>query len=522
MNAGEADPKRAFMEKQVLGVLQNFHSEGLYVTPDIPRKKADNAYASYGMPSSVNVFAIVDSTVFGSAKNGLAITSQGLFWKNDWTTTSAKNHMPWEEFKSTTQVRAVKGSELHLGNGCAFGMSGSSMKPNVLLQLMEKLAQQIQDRVEPMEQSAEAVVTQPIASQAPVVREEPISAPPAAVAPVPPSAPEPTRKPAFEGSYQQEHLQIVNAVAKRHRLSHQIQIAPSIKVYKVEKVIEISAGKIKPFDMLMIVDNTFLQTAKDFLVVTAQAIWAKGTLRKIEQFPISEIRSIRCQEKNLYINDYDFQFFDQLSENEVLVMTNMLKELVVALGNSGKAAAADDPQLPRLLEEILSAVYDDVIDDTVSRLLLDNPRGRGLITELTDCCFGAFYVVEAHLGHRSSDRAELLGQYLLAQTLSTVLALRSSEALWGSLELQVVYTMIQGRLIYRVFEQIEQARISMFPDQDWYVRVLRGVMEADTLEQGVERLQQIVGQLTQANEQAIGCAFECADEVQELFYRGSE
>lgn len=509
------------MEKQVLGVLQNFHCEGFYVTPDIPRKKAENAYASYGMPASVNVYAIVDATVFGSAKNGLAFTSEGLFWKNDWTTTSAKTHMSWDEFKSTAQLRAVKGSELLLGNACAFGMAGSGMKPKVLLQLMEKLAQQLQERVEHMEPAAVAEVADPVASQVPGVRDgAPVSANPAAAVAPAPQAAEPSREPAFEGSYQQEHLQIVNAVAKRHRLSRQIQIAPAIKVYKVQKVIEISAGQIKPYDILMIADNTFLQTAKDFLVVTAQAVWAKGTLRKLEHFPISEIRSIRCEEKNLYINDYDFQFFDQFSENEVLIMTNMLKELVVALCNRGPSSAADEPQLPRVLDDVLSAVYDDVIGDVVSRLQMEgNPQGRQLVAALTDCCFGAFYAVEAHLGNRSPDRAELLGQYLLAQTLSTVLALRNSDELWSSLELQVTYMMIQGRLIVRVFQQAERARITMLSDHNWYVQVLRSVMEADTLDQGLEALQQVLGYLTPAKEQALGCAFECAEDVQELFYR---
>ncbi|MBO9548065.1 hypothetical protein [Pseudomonas sp.] len=509
------------MEKTVLGVLQNFHSEGLYVAPDIPRKKADNATASYGMPSSVKVFAIVDSTVFGSAKNGLAFTSHGLFWKNDWTTTSAKTHMPWEEFKSTSQGRATKGSELLLGNGCAFGMAGSSMKPKVLLQLMEKLAEQLQEPAEPAVQTVEAPVAQPVASQPSVAREEPVHIA-KAITPDAAPEPEPVRKPAFDGSYQQDQLQIVNAVAKRHRLSHQIQVAPSIKVYKVEKVIEISAGRIKPYDILMIVDNTFLQTAKDFMVVTAKAVWAKGTLRKLEQFPISEIRSIRCEAKNLYINDYDFQYFDQLSENEVLVMTNMLKELVVALGRQAQASAGRvEPQLPRLLDNVLSAIYDDVINDTVTRLRLDNPQGRELITTLTDSCFATFLLVSARLQeHQSSDRAEMLGQYLLAQTLATVFALRSSDELWSSLELQVAYMMIQGRLIYRVFGQTERSGVGMYPGQEWYVQVLRSVMEADSLDEGLEALREVLGQLTRANQKAIEAAFECADQAQELFIEG--
>jgi len=70
-----------FLDELLLGVLQNFHTDGLFVSPDIPKKKQDNAFANYGMKSSVKVFTIIDATVFGSAKNGLAFTSEGLFWK---------------------------------------------------------------------------------------------------------------------------------------------------------------------------------------------------------------------------------------------------------------------------------------------------------------------------------------------------------------------------------------------------------------------------------------------------------
>ncbi len=56
------------METDVLEILQNFHSDGLFVAPNIPSKKAKNASACYGMSSSVDIYAIVDSTVFGSAK----------------------------------------------------------------------------------------------------------------------------------------------------------------------------------------------------------------------------------------------------------------------------------------------------------------------------------------------------------------------------------------------------------------------------------------------------------------------
>ncbi|MGI3004181.1 hypothetical protein ACRTDJ_14010 [Shewanella algae] len=552
------------METDVLEILQNFHSDGLFVAPNIPSKKAKNASACYGMSASVNIYAIVDSTVFGSAKNGLAFTSEGLFWKNDWTTTSAKNHMSWEELINTSQEHAVDGSELLLGQGCAFGMAGSGMKPAVLLKLLEQLAQKIQGNAGATETaevsnvaqadvtpvvdangeasvgstasasvttenlSPEGVTTESVTPAADanggasITNTAPASgtaesAAPASLTPEKPQQ-ESSPKPAFEGSYQREYLDIVNAVAKRHRLSQQIQIAPAIKVHKVRKVIEISEGKIEPYDILMIVDNTFMQTTKDFLVVTPHAIWAKGTLRKVESFSLSEIRSIRCDKKTLFINDYDFQYLDQFSENEVLILTNMLEELVVALRKSDSVSDTDEQlELPAALDTLLSNIYEVVLDDVVSGLRDKGyPENKQLVTSMAECCFSTFFIVDTHLKYRQQDTAELVGQYLLAQTLSGLFALMSVERLWRRTEVKSTYVMMQCSVIIRTCQYFERQGIALRPNQSWYLQLFQTVMDANTLEQGAELIDQEMGNLSADRQLAIDCAFKSGKGVREM------
>ncbi|WP_345847617.1 hypothetical protein [Shewanella algae] len=559
------------METDVLEILQNFHSDGLFVAPNIPSKKAKNASACYGMSSSVDIYAIVDSTVFGSAKNGLAFTSEGLFWKNDWTTTSVKNHMSWEELINTSQEHAVDGSDLWLGQGCAFGMAGSGMKPAVLLKLLEKLAQKIQGNTGATETVEGSNVAQACVTPATVANDEasvgntastsvtaenlppegvttesvipaedanggvsitntalasntaPASDKAESTAPesLKPEKPEQesSPKPAFEGSYQREFLDIVNAVAKRHRLSQQIQIAPAIKVHKVRKVIEISEGKIEPYDILMIADNTFMQTTKDFLVVTPHAIWAKGTLRKVESFSLSEIRSIRCDKKTLFINDYDFQYLDQFSENEVLILTNMLEELVVALRRSDSVSAADEQlQLPAALDTLLSNIYEVVLDDVVSGLRDKGfPENKQLVTSMAECCFSIFFIVDSHLKYRNQDTAELVGQYLLAQTLSGLFALMSIEPLWSNTEAKSTYVMMQCSVIIRTCQYFERQGVALRPNQNWYLQLFQTVIEANTLEQGAELIDQEMGNLSADRQLAIDCAFKSGQGVREMF-----
>lgn len=507
------------MEKLLLDALQASPTKGLYISPDIPRKKSDNAYACYGIPPSAKVFAIVDTTVFGSAKNGLAFTSEGLFWKNDWTTTSAKTCMSWEEFESSADARSTKGFDLLLGGGCALGMSGCDMKPKELLQLMTNIAALMKPAADDAAQPMAAVASQQVASTELADQTEQIIAPaPADDSLNVPQAPAPRPAPAFEGSYHQPHLKIVNAVASRHRLAQQVQVAPSIKVFKIKKVLEISAGQIKPYDVLLIVDNTFLQTAKDFLVVTPQCLWAKGTLRKLDKFPLSEIRSIRCEAKNLYINDYDFQYLDQLTENEVLVLTNMLKDLVGVLRGNTDESEPGGECLPTFLDELLSRSFEKVIGNTLSRLeATSNPEAREAVSLLTGCLCKVFYEVNVQLQNSNADRGALLGQYLLAQNVASVLALRGSEQLWQSVELQAMYVMIQGELTSQLLTQAERAGIDVVHNKIWYLRILRCVMEADTLEQGVSNLEQAFGRLTAAQEEAVESALKRIEAVQELF-----
>jgi hypothetical protein len=57
-------------------------SEKLYVAPDIPEKKLNNAVGAFGFDVGVNmIVAIYDSTVFGSAKDGILFSGERVIYK---------------------------------------------------------------------------------------------------------------------------------------------------------------------------------------------------------------------------------------------------------------------------------------------------------------------------------------------------------------------------------------------------------------------------------------------------------
>jgi hypothetical protein len=53
-----------------------------YYTNPLPERKVSNARMSLNIPADEHIFALIDFTVFGSAKDSMAIANSGIYWKN--------------------------------------------------------------------------------------------------------------------------------------------------------------------------------------------------------------------------------------------------------------------------------------------------------------------------------------------------------------------------------------------------------------------------------------------------------
>lgn len=128
-----------FKEKAIT-ICKNFATDGLYILPSIPEKKLDNATEYFPIDESDEIFGLIDSTVFGSCKTGLAFGLKGIYWKNDWTTNSVDSYLSWGELSALKDDLATKiGSTLILGPGNAVNFSGSSVKNRHALKLLLEL-----------------------------------------------------------------------------------------------------------------------------------------------------------------------------------------------------------------------------------------------------------------------------------------------------------------------------------------------------------------------------------------------
>ena len=110
---------------------------GLYCRPNIPERKLGNAKVSMSVPPDEIVFALMDTTFFGSAKTGAVLTNWGVRWANDWATESKCNAKSWEELKNCRPT--VDGFKLKLGEGAAIGTAGGGMSAKNLALVIEKV-----------------------------------------------------------------------------------------------------------------------------------------------------------------------------------------------------------------------------------------------------------------------------------------------------------------------------------------------------------------------------------------------
>lgn len=134
-------------DERLMWTLNNHATSDFYVGHNIPTNKLRNATAYFPVPRDATVLGLIDCTVFGSCENGLAITDQGLFWKNDdsfgLTTYSSKNHLPWDELIENQHKIAIRDYDILFGNGSVFSTAGSSVSPSQAYHLFHALAELI-------------------------------------------------------------------------------------------------------------------------------------------------------------------------------------------------------------------------------------------------------------------------------------------------------------------------------------------------------------------------------------------
>lgn len=99
---------------------------------EVPSSKIENAFKYYPVDRDDTPLILIDTTLFGSAKTGVLIGKNGVYWENDWTTDSAKKKLSWGElvylYNENEECITAYETDLFFNDDCVLNMAGSSMK----------------------------------------------------------------------------------------------------------------------------------------------------------------------------------------------------------------------------------------------------------------------------------------------------------------------------------------------------------------------------------------------------------
>ncbi|HST62111.1 MAG TPA: hypothetical protein VLK84_25640 [Longimicrobium sp.] len=112
-------------------------SDGFFVAPHIPAHKSTNAIEKCRVTENDTILALVDCTVFGSAKNCLLFTLSGVYYHND--RSGKRPGSGFISYKEFTRRKLGDGGygEVSLDGGESLNISGSAMSKAQVLQLLE-------------------------------------------------------------------------------------------------------------------------------------------------------------------------------------------------------------------------------------------------------------------------------------------------------------------------------------------------------------------------------------------------
>jgi hypothetical protein len=120
----------------LINVLKNHADADFYVAPNIPKSKLANARKSCEVPENDEVLALINSTVFGGAKNCLLVTTSGVFVRNDWAGKSpGRRSVPYKDFLNC-ELGTECSYEVAIGS-VFFNTAGCSMSKRSVVALLE-------------------------------------------------------------------------------------------------------------------------------------------------------------------------------------------------------------------------------------------------------------------------------------------------------------------------------------------------------------------------------------------------
>jgi hypothetical protein len=102
---------------ELLEIVNGYHGSDYHVMGEIPQRKLSASTSFHGVDPRDTVLVLLDSTVMGSAENGISITLKGIYWKNMWAVKTRKNSYTWEELSKLINQIEIQGDNIVFERG---------------------------------------------------------------------------------------------------------------------------------------------------------------------------------------------------------------------------------------------------------------------------------------------------------------------------------------------------------------------------------------------------------------------
>lgn len=135
--------------------MDDVRGRDLRLSGSIPAEKEANARKHFPIPAEEDIVALLDSTVFGSNKTGIAFAVGGIYWRSQ--TPTSNGFLSWPQFARTHM--SSKGGIVKLGDGTEISLAGASLPGPDAAALMEAVHAWAQKATEPESAAAEEAPT---------------------------------------------------------------------------------------------------------------------------------------------------------------------------------------------------------------------------------------------------------------------------------------------------------------------------------------------------------------------------
>ncbi len=127
-------------EATITQILSQYKNQDVFVFPNIPLKKIEAIEKYYKVPENEKVLGVVDSTVFGSCKYGIAFTISGIYWKSSVSENPEVNYLSWIEL--IPYKNYMKGfTTVKLSKKISIDISGAKISGKNFIKMIRELIQ---------------------------------------------------------------------------------------------------------------------------------------------------------------------------------------------------------------------------------------------------------------------------------------------------------------------------------------------------------------------------------------------